>query len=109
MRKGTEETAFFLIEHQAEGRWVLGGDGTFREVFTNTCWSIPDGPSGSGYWRPAAKRCDGNPATTGWSYRAADRTIRKTAHPNGCINTQHGMVVFETTCPGGVGTIIELR
>ena len=109
VRKGTEDTGFFPVEQLPEGRWVFGADGTLREVFSSTCLSVPDGPSGSGYWRPQAKRCDGSSGTRGWSYRAADRTIRKSAHPNGCIKTQHGMVYFDLTCPMGAGATMELR
>ena len=71
-----------MIRAPGGDQWGLPGDGTLR-------WG-PDHRKCVVVYSNGivgAKKCDGSAEQTGWHYRAADKTLRKTQLPKGCMGT----------------------
>lgn len=84
MANNTNTAGTWLVLDKAQ-RWAFMPDTTLRMASDRGKCLRAFKESGI----VAVGQCDGAANSTGWSYRAGDRTIRKSAYPNGCLSATY--------------------
>lgn len=92
-----------LVGGNPQQRWVFGAQGTVR-LEEDESYCLTQSSGGNPQRLLDSWKCDGTPASVGWSYQPSDQTIRWNGLPAGCMAVSitppwRGRVQLVEPCP----------